>query len=109
MYTSRPLCTATLPHDLYLPYHHRYARFTHVKIPRDNLLGGIARVDARGAYHQEAGSVKRQGGIMLSVRARIVKNSAYVLARAVTIAVRYSHVRLQGTVLHRHPPAYMRP
>ena len=72
-------------------------------IPRDNLLGGIARVDARGTYHQETGSDKRQGGIMLSVRARIVKNSSYVLARAVTIAVRYSHVRLQGTFLPRRP------
>ena len=36
------------------------------------------------------------GQIMLSVRARIVLNSSYVLARAVTIALRYSVVRKQG-------------
>ena len=36
------------------------------------------------------------GQIMLSVRARIALNSSYVLARAVTIALRYSVVRKQG-------------
>ena len=74
-----------------------YARFTHVKVPRRDMLRGFAKVTRDGRYQQRSpGAAKIAYGIMLDVRCRIVSNSAYVLARALTIAIRYSCVRLQG-------------
>ena len=73
-----------------------YARFTHVKVPRDDMLAGYAQVGDDGSYTKQAGAEKVAYGIMLDVRCRIVSNSAYVLARALTIAIRYSFVRRQG-------------
>jgi len=74
-----------------------YARFTHVRVPRGDMLRGFAQVSASGEYTQSPGAAKLAYGIMLDVRCRIVANSAYVLARALTIAIRYSCVRLQGS------------
>jgi alkylation response protein AidB-like acyl-CoA dehydrogenase len=76
-----------------------YARFDHVRIPRSYMLNGFAEVSRGGIYSKSADAEKRQGGIMLSVRARIVKNSSYVLARAVVIAIRYSLKRRQGIAM----------
>ena len=73
-----------------------YARFTHVKVPRENMLAGYAQVSPQGKYSKQVGAEKVAYGIMLDVRCRIVSNSAYVLARALTIAIRYSFVRKQG-------------
>ena len=73
-----------------------FARFSHVKVPRKDMLRGFAKVSRKGAYSQAPGAAKVAYGIMLDVRCRIVANSAYVLARALTIALRYSCVRLQG-------------
>lgn len=75
-----------------------YARFSHVKIPRLDMLRGFAKVSEDGTYTKSSGSEKISYGIMLDVRCRIVANSAYVLARALTIAIRYSCVRLQGSL-----------
>lgn len=73
-----------------------YALFHHVHIPRFNMLMGYAQVSSSGTYTKQNGAEKVAYGIMLDVRARICINSAYVLARAVTISVRYSCIRLQG-------------
>ena len=67
-----------------------FARFTHVKVPRENMLAGYAQVKEDGTYAKQNGAEKVAYGIMLDVRCRIVSNSAYVLARALTIAIRYS-------------------
>lgn len=75
-----------------------YARFTHVTVPRKDMLSGFAQVAANGSYSKQTGAEKIAYGIMLDVRCRIVANSAYVLARALTIAIRYSYVRVQGGV-----------
>lgn len=75
-----------------------YARFTHVTLQREDMLSGFAQVAPDGTYTKQAGSEKIAYGIMLDVRCRIVSNSAYVLARALTIAIRYSFVRVQGGV-----------
>ena len=74
-----------------------YARFNHVKVPRSDMLNGFAQVSRDGVYSKRSGAEKVAYGIMLDVRCRIVANSAYVLARALTIAIRYSCVRLQGS------------
>ena len=57
---------------------------------------GYAQVSSSGVYTKQDGAEKIAYGIMLDVRARICMNSAYVLARAVTISTRYSCIRLQG-------------
>ena len=60
------------------------------------MLMGYAQVSSNGTYTKQDGAEKVAYGIMLDVRARICINSAYILARAVTISVRYSCIRLQG-------------
>jgi acyl-CoA oxidase len=73
-----------------------YAKFSHVQVPREDMLSGFAQVAPNGAYSKQPGAEKVAYGIMLDVRCRIVANSAYVLARALTISIRYSYVRVQG-------------
>ena len=73
-----------------------FARFDHVIVPRFNMLAGFANVTREGKYTRKPGAEKIAYGIMLDVRVRIVVNSAYALARALTIALRYSFVRKQG-------------
>ena len=75
-----------------------YARFTKVQVPRFNMLAGFAQVARDGSYARQEGAEKVAYGIMLDVRVRIVANSGYVLARALTISLRYSFVRQQGSV-----------
>ena len=78
-----------------------YAAFKHVRIPRSWMLNGFASVSRNGKYSKSKGSEKIAYGIMTSVRARIVSNSSYVLARALTISLRYSCVRVQGSNLSK--------
>ena len=73
-----------------------FAVFDHVRIPRSNMLMGVARLSGSGDYRREKGAEKLLYAVMLDVRARIIANSAYVLARALTICIRYSIVRKQG-------------
>jgi acyl-CoA oxidase len=56
------------------------------------------QVSPQGVYSKQDGAEKVAFGIMLDVRARICVNSAYVLARALTISIRYSCVRMQGYI-----------
>ena len=73
-----------------------YCLFKNVRIPRTHMLNGYAQMSRQGVYTKQDGAEKVAYGIMLDVRARICINSAYVLARALTISVRYSCVRVQG-------------
>ena len=75
-----------------------FASFNQVRIPRMDMLMGFAQVSSSGAYTKQVGAEKIVYGIMLDVRARICINSAYVLARALTISVRYSCVRARGFI-----------
>ena len=84
-----------------------YALFHNVHIPRSHMLMGYAQVSSSGRYTKQDGAEKVAYGIMLDVRARICMNSAYVLARAVTISVRYSCVRVQGYTTN--PPSASSP
>ena len=75
-----------------------YAIFDQVRIPRVDMLMGFAQVSSDGLYTKQEGAEKIAFGIMLDVRARICINSAYVLARALTISIRYSCIRVQGFI-----------
>jgi len=86
-----------------------YARFTRVQVPRFNMLAGFAQVARDGSYSRQDGAEKTAYGIMLDVRVRIVANSAYVLARALTISLRYSFVRTQGGVAGNEMPVISYP
>lgn len=96
----RPLPGVTLgdigPKIGYNSMDNGYAVFDHVRIPRSNMLMGVGRLSGSGDYHREKGAEKLLYAVMLDVRARIIANSAYVLARALTICIRYSIVRTQG-------------
>jgi alkylation response protein AidB-like acyl-CoA dehydrogenase len=100
LYTHQPLkgieCGDIGPKVGYNSMDNGYAKFTNVIIPRKNMLAGYAQVNKNGIYTKQSGSEKVAYGIMLDVRVRICANSAMLLARAVTIAIRYSLVRKQG-------------
>ncbi|KAI8917510.1 acyl-CoA dehydrogenase/oxidase [Powellomyces hirtus] len=70
--------------------------FDKVRIPRENMLMRFARVEPDGTYVRPPSS-KLSYGTMVMVRANIVDNAATNLARATTIATRYSAVRRQFT------------
>ncbi|XP_004932401.1 probable peroxisomal acyl-coenzyme A oxidase 1 [Bombyx mori] len=69
--------------------------FNKVRIPRTNLLMKNAQVLKDGTY-VKAKSEKLTYGTMVLIRVLIVTDMAYELARASTVAVRYSVVRHQS-------------
>lgn len=73
-----------------------YLQFDHVWIPRDSMLMKNASVSPDGVYTPPPKSnAKASYGTMVFVRATIVADASKFLARALTIAVRYSAVRRQ--------------
>jgi acyl-CoA oxidase len=72
-----------------------YALFNQVRIPRTHLLMGNAAVLRDGTY-KKAPHSKLSYATMVHVRTIIIQSCAWQLAKAVTIATRYSHVREQG-------------
>mmetsp|Transcript_32449 Transcript_32449/g.41536 ORF Transcript_32449/g.41536 Transcript_32449/m.41536 type:complete len:673 (+) Transcript_32449:68-2086(+) len=75
-----------------------FARFHQVRIPRDYMLMGFAEVTPSGEYRKKTGGEKLAYGAMLDVRANLVIMSSLSLAKALTIAIRYSAVRCQGFI-----------
>eukprot|EP00697_Spironema_sp_BW2_P003151 gnl/Spiro4/14217_TR7641_c0_g1_i1.p1 gnl/Spiro4/14217_TR7641_c0_g1~~gnl/Spiro4/14217_TR7641_c0_g1_i1.p1 ORF type:complete len:680 (+),score=124.87 gnl/Spiro4/14217_TR7641_c0_g1_i1:32-2041(+) len=65
----------------------------HVRIPRRNLLAKHVQVTAAGKYERSKAPTQAQYVTMVQTRASIVQGSGVSLARAVTIACRYSAVR----------------
>jgi acyl-CoA oxidase len=83
-----------------------YARFDHVRIPRFNMLAKHQEVTADGVYRKRQ-NVKSTSSdvadkikyiVMISTRVAMTVGAYQVLAKASTIAIRYSAVRLQGFV-----------
>ncbi|KIY64727.1 peroxisomal oxidase [Cylindrobasidium torrendii FP15055 ss-10] len=72
-----------------------YARFDHVRIPKENMLSKFADVTPDGRYIQPPHAKLSYGG-MLYIRAGMVTQGALITAKAVTIAVRYCTVRRQS-------------
>ncbi|KAG0247460.1 hypothetical protein BG011_001449, partial [Mortierella polycephala] len=74
-----------------------YARFNHVRIPRENMLMRFSQVSREGVYSKPIHPKLAYGG-MTAVRTTLINHSALSMARAVTIATRYCAVRRQGNV-----------
>ncbi|KAL0901877.1 hypothetical protein ABMA27_007032 [Loxostege sticticalis] len=70
--------------------------FEDFRIPRENLMMKNAQVTKDGTYVKVARHGKLTYGTMVFVRVMLVSDMAYCLAKAVTIAVRYSAVRRQS-------------
>lgn len=73
-----------------------YAVFKNVRIPRANLLSRYNSVSRDGTYKADPLREKLMYGGMIGGRVKIIRNSAFSLAKALTIATRYSVVRQQG-------------
>ncbi|XP_065903315.1 peroxisomal acyl-coenzyme A oxidase 1-like [Dysidea avara] len=71
-----------------------FLKMNNVRIPRDNMLMGHAKVDPDGTYTKPSHERLSYGTMML-IRTGIVSLSADGLSRAVTIATRYSIIRRQ--------------
>jgi acyl-CoA oxidase len=69
--------------------------FNHVKIPHKSMLAKYSRVDAATNQYIKPKSATSVYGTMTWVRSTIVWQSGGVLARGVTIAIRYCAVRRQ--------------
>ena len=72
-----------------------YATFDHVRIPRDHMLMGNAKVCRDGSY-TKAKHDKLSYTTLVYTRVGIINNTAYQLAQAAVIASRFSVVREQG-------------
>lgn len=74
-----------------------YSRFTRVRIPMDRLFSKHSTVTAAGEYVAAPRSLSKFRYIsMMLARTGIVRIAYKMCAKATTIAVRYSAVRLQG-------------
>ncbi|KAL3932640.1 MAG: hypothetical protein SGPRY_000622 [Prymnesium sp.] len=81
-----------------------FASFNRLRIPRDAMLMRFAKVTAEGEYIAPSGSHAKLGYLtMMYVRAVLVRGAGAKLARALTIAVRYSVQRKQGGELGAEP------
>lgn len=74
-----------------------YLGFEHVRIPRKNMLMRNNKVLADGTYVKSPSSVLTYGTMMF-VRVVIVRDMSQFLAKAATIAIRYSAVRRQSQI-----------
>ncbi|KAK9824680.1 hypothetical protein WJX72_012328 [[Myrmecia] bisecta] len=75
-----------------------YLSFDHVRIPREAMLMRFAKVSREGKYSPPpAANSKASYATMVYVRATIVEEAGWVLAKAATIAIRYNAVRRQTT------------
>lgn len=72
-----------------------YARFEHVRIPRDNMLSKFAGVTPEGEYIKPPHAKMSYGGMMY-IRAHFISSCGWVMAKAATVSIRYSTVRRQG-------------
>lgn len=72
-----------------------YMLFSHFRIPHSAMLSGYSRIDPdTGTYTKPANPAVVYGSLT-AVRATIVMHARLVLARAVTIAIRYTSIRRQ--------------
>lgn len=76
-------------------YYNRYMLFNNFRIPHSAMLSNYSRVDPNtGTYSKPANPAVVYGSLTY-VRAVIIMHARLIIARAVTIAVRYSTVRKQ--------------
>ncbi|KAJ8495479.1 hypothetical protein ONZ45_g12848 [Pleurotus djamor] len=74
-----------------------FARFNHVRIPKEHMLSKFAQVTDDGKYVRPPHAKLSYGG-MLYIRSGMVTGAGWNLAKAATIAIRYTTVRRQGEI-----------
>ncbi|TFK36086.1 peroxisomal oxidase [Crucibulum laeve] len=79
----------------YSPTDNGFARFNHVRIPKENMLSQFAQVTDEGKYVQPPHAKLSYGG-MLYIRANMVTSAGWLMAKAATVSIRYATVRRQG-------------
>ncbi|XP_076584062.1 peroxisomal acyl-coenzyme A oxidase 1 isoform X2 [Chaetodon auriga] len=79
-----------------------FLKLENVRIPRENMLMKYAKVEPDGTYVKPP-SAKLTYGTMVFIRSMIVGESARALAKACTIAIRYSAVRHQSEIRPGEP------
>lgn len=79
-----------------------YLGFENVRVPRDSMLMGNARVNRDGSFVQSPASVLNYG-TMVFVRSSLARDMVFYLTKALTIATRYSAVRLQSPIDPKRP------
>ncbi|KAG1733523.1 acyl-CoA dehydrogenase/oxidase C-terminal [Suillus lakei] len=72
-----------------------FARFDHVRIPRTNMFSKFAEVTTEGSYIQPPHAKLSYGGMMY-IRANMIPSAGWTIAKAATVAIRYTTVRRQG-------------
>ncbi|PKY17080.1 peroxisomal acyl-coenzyme A oxidase 1 [Rhizophagus irregularis] len=72
-----------------------FLRFTHVRIPRDQMCMKFSKVSRDGKYSTPS-HAKVVYGTLVTARIYLVERSSFALAKALCIAIRYSLVRKQG-------------
>ncbi|KAG6877480.1 hypothetical protein C0993_006948 [Termitomyces sp. T159_Od127] len=73
-----------------------FARFDHVRIPKENMLSKFSQVTDDGKYVQPPHAKISYGG-MLYIRANMIAALGWLMGKAATISIRYSTVRRQGS------------
>ena len=66
-----------------------------VRVPKSALLSRFSQVDGKGNYSRVKANSKLMYNSMMGARASMIRAGASSLARAATVAVRYSAVRRQ--------------
>lgn len=79
----------------YAPMDNGYMIFDNVSVPHSAMLSRYSWVDANTCTYSKPANPAVVYGSLTAVRASIVMHARLVLARAVTIAVRYTAIRRQ--------------
>ncbi|KAF8153565.1 peroxisomal oxidase [Mycena galopus ATCC 62051] len=74
-----------------------FARFDHVRIPKENMLSKFAGVTDAGEYVTPPHAKLSYGG-MLYIRSSMVTTAGWTIAKGATVAIRYATVRRQGEI-----------
>jgi len=79
----------------YAPMDNGYMLFDQVRVPHNAMLSRYSLVDPNTCTYSKPANPAVVYGSLTAVRAKIVMRARMVLARAVTIAVRYTAIRRQ--------------
>ncbi|TKA58712.1 hypothetical protein B0A55_11999 [Friedmanniomyces simplex] len=79
----------------YSPMDNGYMLFDHFRIPHSAMLSNYSRVDPNTCTYSKPANPAVVYGSLTYVRASIIMHARLIMARAVTIAVRYGCVRRQ--------------
>ncbi|KAK4508310.1 hypothetical protein PRZ48_002048 [Zasmidium cellare] len=79
----------------YAPMDNGYMLFNNFRVPHSAMLSNYSRVDPNTCTYTKPANPAVVYGSLTAVRAAIIMHARLIMARAVTIAVRYSTIRRQ--------------